>query len=170
MWNDTDRPLAYLISFRTYGTWLHGDERGSIDRFHNRYRSPYVATNRQWHAFNQETLKTEPLILTATQRKSVEEAIIETCRIRKWSLLASNVRTNHVHAVVTADTLPGRVLNALKANATRQLRADGLWAHSFSPWADKGSDRWLWNEQSVARAVEYVLYGQGDQLSDFDDD
>lgn len=74
------------------------------------------------------------------------------------------------HVVVTADTLPGRVLNALKANATRQLRADGLWAHSFGPWADKGSDRWLWNEQSVARAVEYVLFGQGDQLSDFDDD
>ena len=32
MWNDTDIPLAYLISFRCYGTWLHGDERGSIDR------------------------------------------------------------------------------------------------------------------------------------------
>src|SRR6266566_1829504 len=25
MWNDTDTPLACFISFRTYGTWLHGD-------------------------------------------------------------------------------------------------------------------------------------------------
>ena len=169
MWNDTDRPLAYLISFRTYGTWLHGDQRGSIDRFHNRYGSPYVAADRYWHARNRQALKTEPLILNAFQRNSVEAAIIETCGIRKWSLLASNVRTNHVHVVLRADTLPGRVLNALKANATRQLRADGLWAHCFSPWADKGSDRWLWNEQSVARAIDYVLYGQGDQLPDFDD-
>jgi hypothetical protein len=32
MWNDTDTPLAYFISFRTYGTWLIGDSRGSIDR------------------------------------------------------------------------------------------------------------------------------------------
>jgi hypothetical protein len=27
-----DIPLAYLISFRAYGTWLHGDRRGSVDR------------------------------------------------------------------------------------------------------------------------------------------
>ena len=26
-WNDTDIPLGYLITFRTYGTWLPGDER-----------------------------------------------------------------------------------------------------------------------------------------------
>lgn len=25
-------PVAYFISFRTYGTWLHGDKRGSMDR------------------------------------------------------------------------------------------------------------------------------------------
>ena len=169
MWNDTDTPLAYLISFRTHGTWLHGDERGSIDRFHNRYASPYIAANKNWHAFNQHALKTTPLILNAAQRNSVAAAIIETCEIRKWSLLASNVRTNHVHVVMRADTLPGRVLNALKANATRRLRADGLWSKGFTPWADKGSDRWLWTEQSVARAVDYVLYGQGDNLPDFDD-
>jgi hypothetical protein len=40
----------------------------------------------------------------------------------------------------------------------------------FSPWADKGSKRKLWNERSVARAIDYVLYGQGDELPDFDDD
>ena len=169
MWNDTDTPLAYLISFRTYGTWLHGDDRGSIDRSHNRYGSPYLAANRNWQAFNKQNLKTKPLILDTRQRKSVKVAIVETCGIRKWSLLASNVRTNHVHVVVTANRLPGRVLNALKANATRQLRADGLWAHCFSPWADKGSTRLLWNEQSVAKAVEYVLDGQGGELPDFDD-
>jgi len=37
------------------------------------------------------------------------------------------------------------------------------------PWADKGSNRRLWNQQSVARAVDYVLYGQGDDLPEFDD-
>jgi hypothetical protein len=35
MWNNTNLPLAYLITFRCYGTWLHGDERGSVDRFRN---------------------------------------------------------------------------------------------------------------------------------------
>jgi hypothetical protein len=48
MWNDTDTPLAYFISFRTYGTWLHGDERSSTDRFHNQYGSPFIPPNEKW--------------------------------------------------------------------------------------------------------------------------
>ena len=35
MWNDTEIPLAHLSTFRSYGTWLHGDKRGSVDRSHN---------------------------------------------------------------------------------------------------------------------------------------
>ena len=168
MWNDTDTPLAYLISFRTYGTWLHGDQRGSIDRFHNHYGSPYLAPNSDWHRYNRGLLKIQPVILTAIQRKSIEAAIRQTCEVRKWSLPALNARTNHVHSVVTANCCAKLVLNAFKANATRQLRGDGLWPHTFSPWADKGSNRRLWNEKSVIRAVNYVLYGQGDP-PEFDD-
>jgi len=168
MWNDTDTPLAYFISFRTYGTWLHGDKRGSIDRFHNAYRSSYIKQNPNWQRYNRQQLKAPPLILNARARKSVKTAIRETCDIRKWSLQAFNVRTNHVHSVVSANRKADLVLNAFKANATRQLREDGLWAHPFSPWADKGSRRSLWNEQSVARAVDYVMNGQGEALPDFD--
>ena len=39
-------PLAYLITIRSYGTWLHGDERGSMDRHeHHRYGFPKIAPN-----------------------------------------------------------------------------------------------------------------------------
>ncbi len=115
MWNDTDTPLAYFISFRTYGTWLHGDRRGSIDRFHNLYGSPYIEPNERWRRYKQELLKAKRLILSPRQRRIVDEAIRETCRIRKWSLLALNARTNHVHVVVTAHKKPELVLNAFKA-------------------------------------------------------
>lgn len=168
MWNDTDIPLAYFISFRTRGTWLHGDNRGSIDRFHNRYGTPYIPPNQLWHQHNQRKLKSPPLILGASQRRVIKTAINETCRIRHWPLLAFNVRSNHVHTVVNADRDPELVLIAFKANATRQLREDRLWLHDFSPWARKGSKVRLWNEQSVARAIAYVRYGQGDDLPDFD--
>ena len=69
MWNDTDTPLAYFISFRTYGTWLHGDKRGSIDCIHNRYRSPYIPPNEKWRRYNEQRLRAKPLILKARQRK-----------------------------------------------------------------------------------------------------
>ena len=169
MWNDTDTPLAFFISFRTYGTWLHGDRRGSIDRYHNRYGTPYIPQNDQWHHYNKQQLRAKPFILGAPERKQVETAIRETCKIRKWDLLAINVRTNHVHVVVVANRDPEVVLNAFKANATRELRQQNLWPHDFSPWVRKGSKRRLWNERSVARAIEYVLFGQGDDLPDFDD-
>ena len=115
-------------------------------------------------------LEGDIVILDAAQRSYVEEAINETCRIRKWELLALNIRTNHVHTVVSNGTRrPEVALNAFKANATRKMRETGCWKRETSPWADKGSKRYLWNERSVARAVDYVLYGQGDELPEFDD-
>ena len=43
--DDKEFPLAYLISFRTYGTWLHGDKRGSMDRKHNVYGTSKISPN-----------------------------------------------------------------------------------------------------------------------------
>ena len=86
MWNHTDIPLAYLIKFRCYATWVHGDERGSTDRFHNGYKSPYIPPNERWQQHNIRTLKSEPTTLNIKQRKSVEAAIRETCNVRHWLL------------------------------------------------------------------------------------
>jgi REP element-mobilizing transposase RayT len=169
VWNDTDVPLAYLITFRCYGTWLHGDKRGSIDRFHNAYKSPYIEPNPSWHRHNAQALEGEPVRLNAERRTSVQRAICETCQFRKWHLHALSVRTNHVHVVVCIGTLkPERALTAFKANATRQMRQDQCWLKDSTPWAKRGSLRHLWNERSVAQAIEYVLCGQGNELPDFD--
>ena len=164
-----DTPLAYLITFRSYGTWLHGDERGSIDRFNNSYGGPYLPPNTAWLRHNRKQLKRPPFTLGARARRSVEKAVRETCSIRRWNFQAFNVRTNHVHIVVTANSKPAQVLNTFKANATRQLRNDQLWQYPFSPWADRGSKIKLWNERSVANAIDYVLHGQGNDLPDFED-
>ena len=90
MWNDTDIPLAYLITFRSYGTWLHGDERGSTDRFHNVYKTPHIPPDQKWKRHNSQALKSEALTLGAEQRQSVETAIRETCMFRHWLLHAIN--------------------------------------------------------------------------------
>ena len=169
MWNDTDIPLGYLITFRCYGTWLHGDERGSTDRFHNHHKSPHLPRSDRRRDLSNALLKSEPVALNAAQRNSVERAIRNVCDYRRWFLRALNVRTNHVHIVVsTGGIKPERVLNAFKADATRRLRSDGHWNESHSPWADRGSKRRLWNERSVAMAIDYVINGQGDDLPQFE--
>ena len=161
--------LGYLITFRSYATWLHGDKRGSTDRFHNVYKSPHIPANERWKQHNTDELKSESLILDAGQRQSVETAIRETCAHRRWRLRAINVRTNHAHVVVSiGEVKPERALNAFKANATRQMRQDGNWQEPHSPWADKGGNRYLWNERSLALAIDYVINGQGGDLPDLD--
>jgi REP element-mobilizing transposase RayT len=169
MWNDTDIPLAVFFTFRTYGTWLHGDARWSVDRFHNQHNSPYIAPNENWRRHNLQKLKCEPVILNAAQRRAVEVAIQDTCLARKWLLRALNVRTNHVHAVISIGEYSSkRALSTLKGKATRQMRESHCWDSERTPWVRKGSRRKLWNERSVEQAIEYVLYGQGDELPHFD--
>ena len=169
MWNDTDTPLAYLITIRTYGTWLHGDERGSTNRFRNRYGSSHLPKEGSWLKTNKSRMTAEPVLLDARMRECIQKAIKETCNIRNWLLYALNVRTNHAHTVVAIGSKkPEIALNAFKANATREMRAAGLISPAKSPWADKGSKRYLWKDSHIDAAIEYVLYGQGDDLPTFE--
>jgi len=169
MWNDTDLPLGYLITFRCYGTWLHGDERGSIDRFHNQYKKPYLPRSDRRRDLSTGKLKSDPDTLDAGQRQSVDGAIREVCAYRNWFLHALHVRTNHVHVVVSIGAeKPERAVNAFKAYATRRMKHDGNWQAQHSPWADKGSKRYLWNERSLTLAIDYVINGQGGDLPDLD--
>ena len=167
MWNDRELPIAYFITFRTYGTWLHGDPRGSTSRHRNRYKSKHLPDTPEWLETNRGRMKREPLTLNKAQRECVEAAIKETCEKRGWDLYAKNARTNHVHSVANIGIAkPSVALNAFKANATRAMRDAGLYVGPETPWADKGSERWLWTRGEVNRAIDYVLYGQGDDFLD----
>jgi hypothetical protein len=131
-YSDERIPLGYLITFRSYGTWLHG-KAGSVDRFHNMYGAPRLPGNEKRKQYNQRLLKQRPVKLDSRKRTATLVAIKETCEIRKWDLWASNIRSNHVHAVVSANCKPKRILNALKANATRKMREEGFWLSERSP-------------------------------------
>ena len=61
--DDNEFPLAYLISFRAYGTWLHGDKRGSMSRKQNKYGTPPIAPNPRLQQAEIKQLKHPPLKL-----------------------------------------------------------------------------------------------------------
>ena len=160
-------PLAYLITIRCYGTWLHGDPRGSMNRKeHHQYGGPQIEPNRKLREAEEAELKHAPVVLTDPQRTIVEGAIREVCDHRGYQLLAVNARTNHVHTVIAANCRPEAVMNALKAYATRQLRGAGLLANGVRPWARHGSSPYLWTSEQVRRAMDYVLNGQDDKPFD----
>jgi REP element-mobilizing transposase RayT len=163
--------LAYLITIRCYGTWLHGDPRGSMDRKeHNRYGGPKIEPKKKKKMSEAEEaeFKQPAFALTASQRAVVERAIGAVCDHRGYQLLAVNARTNHVHSVVAAGCRPEVVMNALKAYATRRLRGAGLVANGVRPWSRDGSNPYLWTSEQVARAIDYILHGQDDKPFDRD--
>ena len=168
--DDNELPLAYLITFRCYGTWLHGDARGSVDPKHSVYGAPRITANQALENSNRKQLKHAPVLLSARQRKVVEGAVRGVCDHRKYVLHAINVRANHAHCVVSAMCKPEPVLDAFKAYATRALRLAGLISLKTKPWSRHGSTMYLWKEKDVAKAIEYVVLGQGEGLFRPDDD
>ena len=142
--------LAYLITFRCYGTWLHGEELGSIDRRnYHRYGTPDMPANKKLLADERAALNSLPILLSRAQRSVVELAIQEVCEYRGYALHAVNARTNHVHSVVAASCKPEHVMDSFKAYATRKLREAGLLGRHVKPWARHGSTPYLWTEEQV---------------------
>ncbi len=167
-WDDYEYPLAYFITFRTHGTWLHGDQRLSVDRHRrNIYGTDKIGLDPVFSVKMDRNMNTEPILLNGPQRAVVDTAIRNVCLHRDYRLKAVHIRTNHAHIVASGECSPGSMMNAFKTNATRELRETGLMPADTRVWSRGGSTRFLWKPQNVERAVEYTLYGQGDDLPDF---
>ncbi len=154
-------PIAYLITFRTFGTWLHGDARGSYSR-PQPHRTTYMSPNVPLNEKMQNEMKQQAVVLNRHERSIVHEAIVEVCQFREYDLKALNVRSNHSHSVVSKAIKPEKIVNDFKVYATRRLRSEGLFLANLKVWARGASTRYLWKPRQVEAAIDYVLYSQGD--------
>jgi hypothetical protein len=76
----TTPPISYFITFHTYGTWLHGDDRGSIDRRHCTYGTPMLPPSAGLHSAMRRRLSQPPITLTTERRLAVEQSVREVCQ------------------------------------------------------------------------------------------
>lgn len=155
--------LAYHITWTTYGTWLPGDGRGWVMWGELGINPPDPRQERR----ARERMAESSVLLTEEQRKLVEQTIRDHCRIRGWVLHAVNVRTNHVHVVVTANREAGEVMNQLKAWCSRKLSdAAGLVEKVGKKagrrhWFTEGGDKQvIETEEYLENAIRYVAEGQ----------
>src|SRR5271169_5728813 len=72
-------PLAYHITFGTYGTRLHGDERGTVDRSLNKFGDPIIGLDEDWNRIERRLLRFEPRKLSVEQRIFVEQSVPQIC-------------------------------------------------------------------------------------------
>jgi REP element-mobilizing transposase RayT len=157
--------MNYFITMRCYGTWLHGDARGSVDRFHNRYGEALIEPNPRLFKFRRRLMKSEPMLFNAARCFCVTEAIEGVAKHRDWTLLALKVLSNHVHVVVsTPDRVkPEKVMNDFKSWATRRLREQNLVGANAEVWEEHGSTQYLYTQQSIDAACHYVLHCQEEE-------
>jgi hypothetical protein len=95
-------PLAYHLTWTAYGTWLPGDNRGWVDGDQPGIRPADPDVHRR----SQHRLADDPVEFDDAQRQLIEQTLQDHARIRGWTMHAQNVRSNHVHLIVTGDAPP----------------------------------------------------------------
>jgi REP element-mobilizing transposase RayT len=160
-----DRPLAYFITFTTYGTWLHGDARGSVDVRHNEVGAPWLEPDQTRRAGELCLMAQQAYYLDTPRRAITCDAILEEAQFRDWRLFAAHVRSNHVHLVVRAPTDSETVMKNCKARASRRLNLAEFDGPGRKRWTAHGSTRYLWTIEALVDAIDYVLNRQGDVMA-----
>ncbi len=164
----TADPLAYFITFTTYGTWLHGRGQGSVDRDTNIPGEPFLPADPHREAEQRATMKQPEYRLDAARRDVVLKTIREVSRHRKWRLWAVHVRSNHVHIIVTGPKKPERIMGDFKAWCSRRLREAFGEPADRERWTEHGSTPYLWTEETLHAKIDYVVNGQGVPMARYD--
>ncbi len=152
-----NQPLAYFITFTTYGTWLHGDSRNSVIR--NNGIPRLIAPNSHPYQQKQQSLKYPQVRLNSNQRAIVLETIIQHSELKNWHLLAVHIRSTHIHAILRTSQKIGTVMTAMKSWSTRRLRSNGYKIPKF--WTVGGSKRYIFTNAKLQQKIHYVIYEQG---------
>ena len=152
---NTGEPLAYFLTWTTYGTWLPGDERG----WNRKGDSEPLSPSPLFKEMARSEMKEAAFVMSETSRLVVERTIQRHCVVRDWGLHALNVRTNHVHVVVSAGgNSPETVREQFKAWCTRGLKEVEAGRSRF--WTEGGSCRWINLEAELEAVVLYVVEAQ----------
>lgn len=158
------KPLAYFITFSSYGTRLHGSENGSVDRKHNRYGDDLIPPKPSLEYYEKQNQKHPAITFEPVQRQIILETIREVCSYRHWSPYAIHVRTNHVHVVVSVSKKPEKALHDFQAYATRHLREQYPILKDRKIWTRHGSTRYLWDRKKLFETILYVIHEQGEHM------
>jgi hypothetical protein len=132
-----------------------------VDEKHRAFGAPPLAGNPLREAYWRMHLKEPPWIFDEETRPTTLGAILDVCNNRGWFAHGVHVRTTHVHAVVSGGVPPEKMLSDFKAYATRAIRSIKLESQRRGYWTHHGSTRYIWDEESLKAAIDYVLNQQG---------
>jgi REP element-mobilizing transposase RayT len=173
--------FAYHIVLSTYGFWLPNDPRGSWSDFvaawelvrfgkatkvTTRRSAARAEHNTQHRLAAKRLLRFPPVQFTGRQALAVGRGFARASDGGGYVIHACAILPEHAHLVLArCDRRIQQVVGHLKAEATRQLNAEGLHpssalqqhsGHQPSQWAEGGWKVYLDSPGAVAAAVQYV--------------
>ena len=152
----TDTPMAYHITFGTYGTRLHGDSRGTVDRRRNRPGDPILGRDDPWRRMEAAKLRHPAIVLGYARRLHAEAEVPEICARGGWHHRQSACGPDHVHVVLSAPQDGKAVRRWLKRWLGDAMSAQWPLPPEQSWWAKGGSVKWVWDAAYLAAVVDYV--------------
>jgi REP element-mobilizing transposase RayT len=149
-------PLAYDITFGTYGTRLHGDERGTVDRRMNEPSEPIIGAEPAWEWMEYNRLRFPVREFEIAQRQLVERLLPDVCARGGWQLRVAAAGKDHVHKLLTGEA-DGEVIHKLLKRWLGQSLASHIPLEPEQTfWAECGSVKWVWTAEYLARVTKYV--------------
>ena len=155
--------FALHITWTTYGSWLPGDERGSVsnrlkpeggfDRKQNTPGAPLMSDE-----FTRESARrnqTNPtVLLTREQAGWVAEELVAVATKEGWRILRAAVMYNHTHVVVidcpdNGPAVQRKLKGVTQAALSRRNGRPRKW------WTDGGSDRCKHDPEAIEAAINY---------------
>lgn len=151
------KPLAYHITWGTYGTRLHGGPRPTVDRNFNEYGTPVLEFDEYRYELAQERLKYDPIMLTAEQMIFVEDVVPGICERGHWRYRTCAAGPDHVHVLLTATFDPEKIRALLKRWIGQALSEKWtLEGEERTWWAECGSIKWVDSERYLTKVTDYV--------------
>ena len=153
---------SYHITFTTYGSWLHGDRRGSWAS-----NGSFVPPNPSMERGERRRCKYEAVIQTAPMRRIVFDAIRAEADFRQCKIRALNVLDNHVHMLIAVprETKSKVILSQIKSSATVALRKAGFF-QDRPIWTSGGNVSIVDTEGYFWRVYNYIINKQKEQPFD----
>lgn len=168
--------LGFHITWGTYGTRLHGDPRGTVDRTHNELGTPVLGFDEHRWEREKSFVKFPPVIFTREQMIFIEDMLPLICERGGWTHITGAAGPDHVHEILQTKNDPETIRRLLKRwlgqELTNRYKSEPDFPRSSEPdrppssepgrprsgtwWAECGSIKWIDNERYLKNATRYV--------------
>jgi REP element-mobilizing transposase RayT len=157
--------LRRHVIINTFGTWLHGDERGFRSRKHRIHSSgdyrhrPPSDEHAGLHGYHRAKSRSE-VTIDRSIRPTIGQTLLAALLDRSYRVLALAVGKVHAHCLVELPESPVTV-KAIGGDAKRKSSRAVKTHLPGTVWASGGTFKIVKDDDHLRRANDYILYDQG---------